>query len=127
MPGMPGGGAQYSVMSRPQDPRTSMFSSSLNLNGKRAYPCRTALPCNSIHQSTRVLLMCWTACGRQRLSGQLKSSCTSKEQCIFFRPVSYIFSSFFAKIRLGICFIKMLTFTKIYKQRKVFIAVNLIV
>ena len=33
--GMPGSGGQYSVMGRHQDPRTSMFGSSLNLNGKR--------------------------------------------------------------------------------------------
>ncbi len=32
--GMPGSGPQYSVMGRPQDPRSSMFSSSLNLNGE---------------------------------------------------------------------------------------------
>ena len=33
-PGMPGGGGQYGVMGRHQDPRSSMFGSSLNLNGK---------------------------------------------------------------------------------------------
>ena len=32
--GMPGAGSQYSVMGRPQDPRSSMFGSSINLNGK---------------------------------------------------------------------------------------------
>ena len=31
---MPGGGGQYGVMGRHQDPRSSMFGSSLNLNGK---------------------------------------------------------------------------------------------
>merc|ERR550534_1493710 len=29
---MPGAGSQYSVMGRPQDPRSSMFGSSINLN-----------------------------------------------------------------------------------------------
>ena len=33
-PGMPGAGSQYSVMGRPQDPRSSMFGSSINLNGE---------------------------------------------------------------------------------------------
>ena len=32
--GMPGAGSQYSVMGRPQDPRSSMFGSSINLNGE---------------------------------------------------------------------------------------------
>ena len=31
---MPGAGSQYSVMGRPQDPRSSMFGSSINLNGQ---------------------------------------------------------------------------------------------
>ena len=34
--GMPGAGSQYSVMGRPQDPRSSMFGSSINLNGEQA-------------------------------------------------------------------------------------------
>ena len=32
--GMPGAGSQYSVMGRPQDPRSSMFGSSISLNGE---------------------------------------------------------------------------------------------
>ena len=35
--GMPGSGSHYSVMGRSQDPRSSMFGSSLNLNGKNIY------------------------------------------------------------------------------------------
>ena len=37
--GMPGAGSQYSVMGRPQDPRSSMFGSSINLNGKYQLWC----------------------------------------------------------------------------------------
>ena len=33
--GMPPSGGQYSVMGRHQDPRSSMFGSSINLNGKK--------------------------------------------------------------------------------------------
>ena len=34
--GMPGAGSHYSVMGRSQDPRSSMFGSSLNLNGENS-------------------------------------------------------------------------------------------
>ena len=40
--GMPGAGSQYSVMGRPQDPRSSMFGSSINLNGEFSFPCFVA-------------------------------------------------------------------------------------
>ena len=51
--GMPPSGGQYSVMGRHQDPRSSMFGSSINLNGKEKeqffYPSFNMFKKNQMH------------------------------------------------------------------------------